>query len=333
MARFTLRHLHVAEAAAVVVIALGVAVGPGLARAVGHVVTGGTPKVSVTRLAPKAREGIVASGTIAGKPWQIEVMKASSFAGSWECAPATRFATYCQIGSNRLWGRIPGGEPAMLSAAGQTLLGRVRADIRRIRVRLSDGVIIDLHPVVAYGRRWVGLVFPAGSSVSTVTAYAHGEPIAHSTPYIPENGNYEFLSWLSPGVDGPAIVTKPINPLIVPGDQLSVGPWGNCVGWPDQFVCWPLGAPFMSGSIYSFPHAPLTPRSVVMAVQPNVAYLRVTFSNGVSRRIHVVYGAGVGFVAYKVRSKPAIVKWGLYSSAGRRLSGGLGPPDTSVVGA
>ncbi|HET9897471.1 MAG TPA: hypothetical protein VFQ44_21275 [Streptosporangiaceae bacterium] len=332
MARFTARQLHVVEAAAVVVIALGVAVGPGLARAVGHVVTGGAPKLGVTRLAPTAREGIVASGTIAGKPWQIEVMRASSFAGTWQCAPAARFATYCQIGINRLWGKIPDGQPAMISAAGQTLLGRVRADVRRIRVRLSDNVIIDLHPVVAYGRHWVGLVFPTGASVSMVTAYAHGEAIAHNTPYIPVDGNYEFLSWLPPGVDGPAIETKPINPQIVPGDELSVGPWGNCVGWPDRFICWPLGVPYMSGSIYAFPHAPLTPRSVVMAVRPNIAYMQLRFSNGASRRIHVVYGAGVGFVAYKVRSKPLIVSWGLYSASGRKLFGGAGPPDSTVMG-
>ena len=308
------------------------ALGPGLARAVGHVVTGGTPKVSVTRLHFSAREGIIASGTIAGKPWQIEVMKSSSFAGSWDCAPARRFATYCQIGIDRLGGPIPTGMPGIISAAGQTLLGKVRADIRRIRVRLSDGVIIDLHPVAAYGQRWVGLVFPVGASVSMVTAYAHGAAIAHNTPYIAADGNYVFLSWLSPGIDGPAIETKPINPQIVPGDQLAVGPWGNCVGWPDQFSCWPLGTQFLSGPIYAFPHAPLTPRSVVMAVPPNVAYLKLKFSNGVSRRLHVVYGAGVGFVAYKVRSKPAIRTWGFYSSSGHELSGGVGPPDSSVMG-
>jgi hypothetical protein len=332
VARLTGRRLAVAVAAAAVVIAGGVAVGPALARGVSQVV-GGQPKVSVTRIDHVGRRAIVASGTVGGKPWQIEVMKAETFAGTWVCAPAPLFSTYCQIGIDRVPGSFKNGEPAILKAAGQTMLGRVRPDVARVRVRLSDGVIIDLRPATAYERHWVGLVMPVGATITMVTAYAHGKPIAHSTPFVGADGNYDFLTWLPPGVNGPAIATKDIGPRVVPGDQLYVGPWGNCVGWPDQFTCWPLGTRYMSGSVYDYPHAPVTPRSVVIAVRPDIAYLQLTLSNGRVRRVHTINGAGVGFIAYKVTEHPRILQWGLYDSAGRRLSAGHGPPDSEVQGA
>ncbi len=332
MARLTGRRLSVAGASAVAVVAVSLAVGPALARGVGHVV-GGKPPVSVTRIDHVGRRAIIASGTVAGKPWQIEVMKAESFAGTWECAPAPLFATYCQIGIDRVPGSFSSGRPAIIEAAGQTLLGRVRADVRRVRVRLSDGAIIDLRPATAYDRHWIGLVMPAGATITMVTAYTAGKPIAHSTPFVGSDGNYQFLTWLRPGDDGPAVATKDINSEVVPGDQLYVGPWGNCVGWPDQFSCWPLGTTFMSGSVYAYPHSPVTPRSVVMAVRPDISYLRLTLSNGTVQRVHTVYGAGVGFIAYRVKKDPSILRWGLYDSAGRKLSGGNGPPDSVLQGA
>lgn len=333
MTRWLGRRLYAAGVATVAVVAAGVTVGPALARGVGQVVVGSKPKVSVTRIDHVGRRAIVASGTVAGKPWQIEVMKARSFAGTWECAPAPLFATYCQIGIDRIRGSFRRGRPAIIYASGQTLLGRVRADVRRVRVRLSDGVIIDLRPATAYQRHWIGLVIPSGATVTMVTAYAGGVPIGHSSPFVGADGNYDFLTWLKPGDDGPPIEITDIGPRVVPGDQLYVGPWGNCVGWPDQITCWPLGTKFMSGSVYDYPHAPVTPRSVVMAVRSDIAYLQLTLSTGKVRRVHAVHGAGVGFIAYRVRQRPRILRWGLYDSAGRKLSGGHGPPDAVVQGA
>ncbi len=290
------------------------------------------PRLIVTTLKHAAAGGVVAAGTINGKRWQIQLQGSQSWDGTWQCVPTILFATACQIGTNNLWGPFPSqSEPAFLGAAGQTMLGQVRDNVSRLNVRLSDGIVLKLRPVTAYGRRWVGLVFPAGVTMNRATAYSGAIQIAHTTPFIADDGNYSFLTWLGPGDHGPAIVTKAISRKVVPGDRLFVGPWGNCVGWPGAYSCWPLRSLNVSGWVYEFPHAPSTPRSVVMAVRSSVAYMLLHLSNGKTMRVRVVKGAGIGFVAYRITDNPSVLSWGLYSSRGVRLSGGNGPPDSNVA--
>lgn len=233
----------------------------------------------------------------------------------------------CDFGHDYLWNsRFPEKPaPAFLAVFDTALIGQVRPNVTEVNVRLSDGDLAKIRPVRAYGRPWIGLVIPDGVTAGLVTAYAGDAEFAHSTPFV-DQGGYQFLSWLPPGDAGPARSTKVVSATIEPGASLYTGPWGNCVGWSPEHSCFPVGWQ-VKNWVDEYPSEPRTPRSVLMSVAPKASYLLLTLSTGRHQRIPVVTGAGVAFVALRVRASPGIVAWGVYDSRGRELSSGLGPPD------
>jgi len=160
---------------------------------------------------------VIGRDTIIGKGWQIQLMPGKSWGGVSQCAPADHLAVDCQLGYTHWWERrLPDqAEPAFLNGSAPTLVGQVRPNVSSVRVRLSNGTVVRLRPVEAYGRRWIGLVLPDGLSVAMVTVYTGGSvrgvELAHSVPW-----RGEFYSWLPPGDPGPRPVTKAINRAVVP---------------------------------------------------------------------------------------------------------------------
>ncbi len=178
-------------------------------------------------------------------------------------------------------------EPAYLAVFDPGLIGQVRANVTEVSVRLSDGDAVRLRPAQAYGRHWIGLLLPDGVSIDLVTAYANGVELAHSTP-LHNSIAYGFLSWLPPGDAGPAPTTKIVNAAVVPGDQLSIGPSGTCIGWPDAMSCWRVADWFAD-----YPATAGSSRALVVSVAPEASYLVLTLSAGRNFRVPVVKGAGV----------------------------------------
>jgi hypothetical protein len=322
---------HVLEIGIPVAAILAIAAGPPAVRWIGQLgdLFKGKPTLTVQRLGPDAVAGQIARGTIDGQRWQVRLMSGKSWNGIWQCAPDRRWATDCQIGFGYLWKRhFPfRADPVFFGeASNPDLVARVRPDVTVLDARLSDGDVVRLWPVTAYGRRWIGLVLPDGVSVDKVTAYSGSREIAHSVPYIAAYGRYSFLTWLRPGDPGPARATRVVDATVVPGDMLNVGPWGTCIGYPSAYSCWPVGYRVTDWA-QVYPNDSITPHSSVIAVRPDAAYLLLTLTNHRTMRVPVVKGSGVGFVAVKVLAHPSIARWALFNAAGDRLSGGNGPPD------
>ena len=125
--------------------------------------------------------------------------------------------------------------PADIWSFSPALFGPVRANVDRVSLRLSDGVVLILRPVAAFGHRWIGVVLPPGLAPVKAVAYSRTSELAHSVPFKFDLGvwEYDFLTWLPAGDNGPSRATK-----VVRGGGLALvlrtGPWGNCLiggGW------------------------------------------------------------------------------------------------------
>jgi len=53
-------------------------------------------------------------------------------------------------------------QPVTIWTFTPALFGPVRPDVARVSMRLSDGAVLNLYPVEAYGHSWIGLVLPEG---------------------------------------------------------------------------------------------------------------------------------------------------------------------------
>src|SRR5258708_7839217 len=103
---------------------------------------------------------------------------------------------------------------------------------------------------------------------------------------------------------------------------LHVGPWGNCLvgesmGWSFPLGDRPNGAIEGSGAL---------PRTVPMAFPWPARYMTLAMSDGTTRRVRLVQGAGLAFAIIRAGLRPSINEWSVYDGHGRRLSGGSCPP-------
>lgn len=285
------------------------------------------PKITVASLNERAVAGVIAAGTINGKRWRIRLTQSRD--NSCWARPHLGWAP----GSNCIegvgyrlahWPAFTG--PAAFWNYSPAIYGPVKPNVALVTMRLTSGAVLNLHPVEAFGRRWVGIVLPAGLVPAEVVAYSRHSAIAHSVAYTgagvgrPGPG-IEFLSWLPPGDGGPRRATK-----VIRGGGwtmvLHAGPWGNVVTDASGGFSLPLGdrpSGVLEGNCG-------LPRTLVMAFPGPAAYIELVLSDGSTRRVPLVRGAGVGFAIIRAASKPGIVTWAVRDSAGRRLTGGSGPP-------
>ncbi len=103
---------------------------------------------------------------------------------------------------------------------------------------------------------------------------------------------------------------------------LHTGPWGNVLNFDDGNFSFslsdhPSGALEGGGGL---------PRTVPMAFSWPAAYMKLVMSDGSTRRVQLVQGAGLAFAIIRAPRTPHIVRWDVYGSDGRRLTGGVGSP-------
>src|SRR5262245_58352128 len=287
------------------------------------------PTFTVARLNARAVHNVIAAGTVGGKMWRIRLTKAHardcwSRPGSGMAANSDCLETV----GDALKHMKSYTQPVNIWTFSPALFGPVQPDVARVSMRLSDGAVLNLYPVEAYGHRWIGLVLPEGLWPVKAVAFSRNTEIVHSVPFVGEfagDRKVGFLTWLPPGDDGPRRMTK----LIRGGGEslvLHTGPWGNCLVGSGMLRMFPLdyvarGALEGGGGL---------PRTVPMAFPWPARYVRLEMSDDTVRRVSIVPGAGVGFAIIRAPRKPRILSWSVYDAGGHRLSGGIGVPGSQV---
>jgi hypothetical protein len=280
------------------------------------------PTITVFHLAARARHGVIASGTINGKAWRLRLTRKSSKYGPCSVPPGGWYADCTMQIGGRLdrWSDFRG--PAAIWDQDPVFYGPVHAGVDRVSLRLSDGAVMILHPVEVFGHKWIGVVLPSGLGPVKAVAYSRDAELAHAVPFHDTKfRDYEFLTWLPPGDEGPSRMTK----VIRGGGRTAVlhaGPWGNCLvdgyeGWSFSLDDHPSGALEGEGAL---------PRTVAMAFPWPARYITLGMSDGTTRRIRLVQGAGLGFAFVRAPRRPTIDEWNVYNEKGQRLSGGYGAP-------
>jgi len=283
------------------------------------------PTVTMAKLGVRAVGGIIASGTINREPWRFRLVSSPAWAGTHQCGRTAKFAADCAVGRDYLWHRLAGGAPVYFETIGPGVYGRVLdPKVSRLTATLSDGAVLNLRPVQAYGMRWVALAVPAGLSLVQVKAYSVRSELVHAVPYQ-IGGSYEFFTWLPPGDPGPARVTKAISPRLLPSARLHTGPWGNCViEGSSAAECWSLGQPTFG----ALGDSTQVPRVVLISFRPDASYLVLFLSDGKVNQVPIVRGAGIGVAAVRIVRSPKIVRWAVFDAKWTQVGGGSGPPDS-----
>lgn len=320
------RHAALAGAAAVAA-ALAVSI-PGPLYSV---VRGGPPgpparPLTINKLGPIARDDVIGSGTLDGKPWTVRLT-----GGPGPAATAAGLPVTGDLGT-----RPGGSDPVTFHAAGsgaqRLLAGPVSPGVSYLTMRLADGTTYRLYPVAWHAHPYVGLVVPWSLQVTMFAAYsAHGE-LAYAIPF-PRIGDLPLVvSWLRPGAAVPAVSSATVarrwdarlnNGWSV---QVEVGPWGTCLldqhgylgTWCRPTIAYPPNAVTLVMSSPSMGEA-------AGITGPAVAYLQLRLHSGKTTRLHVLHIGGQGFYALSVRTDP-VARWTAYTTTGHAIASGTGTP-------
>jgi hypothetical protein len=313
--------------AVAVVAALAVAI-PGL---VYTAVRGGPPgpaarHLTIAKLGPLARDGVIGSGTTDGRPWAVRL------AGPGPVATAAGLPATGRLGT-----APAGSAPVILHVAGsgayRLLAGPVRPAVAYLTMRLSGGITYRLWPVAWHGHRYVGVVVPWNLPLARVTAYSRHGALAYAIPYPNLGGFPRVVSWLRPGAAAPAVSSATVGTGFDArlnhynwSVQVQVGPWGTCLldnqgyagTWCHPGVSYPPNAVTLVMAGRSVNEAAgITGRAV--------AYIQLRLRNGKTARLHVLHIGGQGFYALSVLTDH-VASWTAYTTTGHAIASGTGTP-------
>jgi hypothetical protein len=288
------------------------------------------PKVTVRAVGRGASRGLIAQGAIDGKPWRITL----SWQGKNLCVNTS--GNLPRNGCT-LPGDYAAAWPATLDGTGgstEALYGIVAGKVRRVTIALSDGVVLNLHPVRFAGRPWIGLELPAKLAVTRVAAFSNRGELAYAIPYTQIGGGLPSVeNWLRPGEPAPRKFVRLIGSGVSAGKRWSVtihaGPWGQCAvialpGGSEGPNCWPPTR--QAGLITGTGDPTVLPWWVVAAARPQVSYLTLSMTDGTTRRVPTVQVGSLRLYAIVITRGPLIARWAAYDASGHRLYGGQGAP-------
>ncbi len=290
------------------------------------------PKVTVDAVARGAPSGLIAHGTIDGKPWRITLSRE----GKDLCVGTS--ANLPQGGCGRA-DSYAATWPAALDGSGDdsanALYGIVAGHVSRVTVALSDGVVLNLRPVPFAGHRWIGLGLPAKLTVTKLVAYSRTGELAYAIPFTAASGTLPSIqAWLRPGTPEPRRFARLIGSGVSAGKRWSVtvhaGPWGQCAvpeipGDSGTSGCW-SGGTRTAGPIMGTGDPSKDPWWVVAAARPQASYLLLSMTDGSTRRVSIVQVGQERLYAIAIIHGPRIASWAAYNASGHRIYGGRGAP-------
>ena len=200
-----------------------------------------------------------------------------------------------------------GADPAFAS------FGQAWPGVVSVRVALSDGATLTLHPVEVDGMRFVAFAAPVGVPIDSVTVYSRSGEFAVAIPFNAPDGFPTFEAWLRPGQARPPQYSGALGS----GVTAYVGPWGTCLEVDETGSCNPVivtpGTAMMgaSGSV------------VFGSAAKSVSYLTITGRDGSTVRAAAIAVGPQKFWAVPIsQSEQDGAHWTAYDAAGKAVGSG-----------
>jgi hypothetical protein len=331
-----IRRRVTAAAAAVAILVAAAVGGPAVfhaLRGISAPSAGTRYHVTVNRPGPGSRHGLIASGRVGQRHWLLIGTYSHSqvcfdvwVPGSGDCAGGQPQRSY-RTGD-------PVSVPESGTSSPQVDFGTVRADVTYVRVSLSNGQVLTLHPVDVFGPRYaayVAFAVPRSTDVTRLAAYSSHGQLAYAVPFTALR-YVQAVRWLQPSQ--PALPQPHRYPLgsgmVGAGrwsEYLYVGPWGSCDGNAGGgsfcFAAAPgqlrRGQPAREVSVAFVGN---TTGYVVIAVAPSVSHIRVRLSGGRTFRVSPVSAGSGRFCTFSLVHYNGTGRWIAYSAAGTELASG-----------
>src|ERR1019366_4200864 len=137
------------------------------------------PAVTVNPVGPGSPRGLIGSGRINGKKWRLVVQKpGTAGAGkNQQCFYASGAASGAGCGPLLT---SDSANPMALNSVGQAYFGVLAPDVTGVTVMFADAAVLVLHPVEAYGQRYVAFAVPRSLPIARVSAYSHRTALGSS---------------------------------------------------------------------------------------------------------------------------------------------------------
>ena len=318
---------RVAAAVAVAaIVAVGVITVPALHRLAGPAPVPGSGHYTVTVRppGPGSPAGLIASGTIDGKYWQLVAGKPGTGGAAaidqeiYLSGPAVENAMTAIAPE-----LSPQQDPVAFAEVGippvEAQYGPVQTDVSYVKVTLDNGTVLTLHPVTAYGARVVAFATPAKARIVSATAYSrHGE-IAAAIPFNEPGGQAFFGIWLKPGEHGIARASGQIGSGTADGDSwfasAYLGPWGVCIASVTGPICAGVPASTLGTAVMTSTESG-TPKVVTGVASPSVVRIVVHQPDGTVTQVRPATIGGQKFFAFSETDGSQKLNWTAYDSSG-----------------
>jgi hypothetical protein len=277
----------------------------------------GHVRVTVNPPGPHSPAGLIASGLVGATPWSLSVTAANSK----NCAFTG--ADFGYFSCNGLAGQVSAADPISFDGESSeggadpafASFGQAWPGVVSVRVALSDGATLTLHPVEVDGMRFVAFADPVGLPIDSVTVYSRSGEFAVAIPFNAPDGFPTFEAWLRPGQARPPQYSGAFGTGAAA--TAYVGPWGTCLEVDETGACSPVivtpGTAMMgsSGSI------------VFGSAAESVSYLTITRQDGSTLRAAAIAVGPHKFWAVPIsQAEQAGARWTAYDAAGKAVGSG-----------
>ena len=332
------RRRAVAVAGVAAVVAAGAVAVPSIRHAATENPATARYAVTVRPPGPHSPAGLIASGTINGKHWELTASRPGT-GGVGHGRERVRvtgpaFGGAGAVAESAAFSPPDPAYPVMFSAysmePNQVQYGAVGANVSSIKVRLGNGTVLTLHPARVYGARVVAFAIPVGAPVLSATAYSPQGEIATAIPFNYPGGSATFGIWLRPGQHGLARASGLVGSGSYLGDTWSatayVGPWGACLyektgGGGSAGTCTDIASAAELGTSVQGWTAGVPAVAGGSADRP-VVRIAVTAPDGTTTQVHPVAVGGIKFFAFPFGKGPKHWKWAAYDGSGHVVASG-----------
>jgi hypothetical protein len=280
-------------------------------------------RVTVNPPGPHSPAGLIASGLIGTKPWNLSVESPNSkncmFTGAgmsfYGCDGNPGQATAAAPIAFEGGGGQAGTVPTNIS------FGVVWKDVVSARVVLADGTVLTLRPAEIDGLRFVAFAIPVHTAVDSVTAYSASGEIATAIPFNSPGGTPIFEVWLRPGQVGSPRLTGPFGSGTAGGKPWRatayLGPWGTCMLVGGDADCFDLPQRPATGWVGS------SASWVMGTAADSVSYLVITLKDGSTVRAAASAVGSQKFWGVPLTwAQQADAHWAAYDDAGTVVASG-----------